>query len=214
MIRLSIERMSRAEFFVDLRLALPDTLSMPHQEAVGGLVREALLGHPFFVGDIPPPSTIQLDVTVGMHERVTFIDHSRYPSENRVRLHIHEFHFPLDAAAMSAGEPIFLDDGALHPSLRNLLAHEFSHFIDARLDESFRYSEELRPSDSEPLVQRVHFHLWDSYIDGRLGDLAPHSLEERQREADTVDEGLINRAWAGEFSTYEAIVTQARAATA
>jgi hypothetical protein len=90
-----------------------------------------------------------------------------------------------------------------------VLHHELAHFIDARRRPEFGYHDELRPA--QPEIVSAHYHLWCSYIDGRLAKLAPHTLSFRQKDAAVAGIGAddISAAWTGVFADYPSIVRRA-----
>src|SRR2546422_664417 len=166
---------------MNLKIEFERPLGVKRQAALEREVRSVLEGHPLFAGGVCKPGALVVRITVGMDKR-TAIDHTSFPAAGYIRLDLDEIYYPLDR---KVGEPLFTGDTEFHPRFGQLLAHEFSHFIDARLTPAFGYGNDKRPSDSG--VLSVHLNLWDSYIDVRLGDLAPHSLSERQHEAEQVN---------------------------
>jgi hypothetical protein len=107
------------------------------------------------------------------------------------------------------GTRLPFDRLGLSPQLPNIIAHELMHVRD-RLDIGFQYSEALRPPHGSKLWS-VHFHLWDAYIDGRLGTAAAYTLVERQEEAAETPIGPqdVAAAWHEEFQTYPDLVRRA-----
>ena len=96
-------------------------------------------------------------------------------------------------------------------NIRKILMHEIGHFIDACIDASFEYSYTLHPRT--PRLAGIHFALWCSYIDGRLGKDAPFDLEFRQKDANedySIDNEVIKKAWEGKYRNYPDIVTKSR----
>ena len=152
------------------------------------------------------PQRFAVRVNIGP-KLTTSIKHDDYHQRAEVVLNLDEFQLyepHLDESS------ICFDSDPLNRKLPNLLTHEFGHFIDACLSQTFRYCTALRPSDRRHLVRL--YHLWDSYIDGRLGSLAPYKLEERIEEATSVgklDRNLVEKAWQGEFKTYPELVNAA-----
>ncbi len=167
------------------------------------LVRSALLNHPFLSITVKLPAHLQVNVAI-CREQSTAIRFDTYPTHGDVTLTIFEFHL---FKIKDGGSVIALDDAPLDDRLINLLFHEFGHFIDARLDASFGYKDSLHPDD--PRVKGFVDDLWNASIDGRLKDKAPHTLAERQSDAQEeggIPADAIARAWEGEWRTYPDLV--------
>lgn len=178
------------------------------QAVITSGIEAAVSEHPFYSRRVAPPPRLAVAVLFGEAFQ-TAIDHSAYSIESRICLQLNEFYFRLNHSGLA--DRLIADDGTAHEALRRLLFHEFGHFIDARLDRAFSYSDHLRPTDRSTLT--LHHHLWDCHIDGRLGAMASHSLAERIAEAKRatgLPADVIRQSWSGAFPTYPIIVQQAQ----
>ena len=126
------------------------------------IVRESLNTHPFlgFIDIAPKDLVIYLDVSK-MNQFT--INHDNYINGN-IKINI-------DGLDIFKLEQIERKDW-----LKKILTHELGHLFDARLTSKFGYTEDKL----EGILNLYVNHLWNCYIDGRLGDMAPHSLEERK----------------------------------
>lgn len=174
---------------------------------VEGVISNGLRRHPFFRLGVSPPDYVKVYVDnvslpVDEWERArTLIDptinHDRFSEDRSVRLRLAQ-----------SGETglYFPSRPSVNPELHKLVAHEFAHFIDARLDQSFRYDDALKPPPGSALRYALN-ELWNSYIDGRLGQLAPI---DRRQYARTATHSLIESAWNGAFRTYPCLLEAAQ----
>jgi hypothetical protein len=173
---------------------------------VESVIRQTLASHPFFGSRVRPPASLKVDVIADMSVQ-TSIEHHHFREDGRVKLNLNELQL---YKTHLGGGPVCFDSDPLNAQLANLVAHEFGHFIDARLDSAFMFDDGLQPADNP--TWRIFYNLWDSYIDGRLGPLAPYSLVERQEESwqvGRVPPELVERAWNGSFRTHGELVEAA-----
>jgi hypothetical protein len=172
-------------------------------EAVRSALTAALGDHPFLRPRCTLPGQLEIHIGLGTVQR-TETRHSGDQSTARVDIYL----FETDAFETQpiGSRGVSVKYGVLQPNLPKVFRHELGHFIDARLDREFGYSEAIRPTDPSSL--QIYHSIWCSYIDGRLGDLAPHNLKFRQKEAAqfAVAPEIIVRAWNGEFDDYSTIV--------
>lgn len=178
------------------------------------IVREAFLNHPFFAGNVSKPNSLLVKIGVTLfedkayRENVTSINHDNFLTDGFVHLNLH---WQETYKLIPFNE--IPDYSSLNDKLFNTISHEFGHFIDARLNKEFGYKDDLLPL--EGLLRRVHHDLWNSFIDGRLGVLAPYTLEERMkdaREINKINTSFIREAWYDGFKTYEHLLERAHAA--
>jgi len=146
------------------------------------------------------PRHLVIEVSVSAHS-CTGIQHGAYPSTGHISLELNEI-------------SLFAQDGSFEVSedqVLKILYHEFGHFIDARLDPNFRYDHDRRPPQGPMRV--AYYHLWDAYIDGRLGEFAPYTLQERQNEAAkcqaALPEAAIASIWSGPPVSFDEILSLA-----
>ena len=174
---------------------------------VEDLIRSVLTGHPFLGPLVRLPASLTVNVSI-QRNRITSTRFDRYPTDGIVDLNLNEpdlFVLNPDGGSFRPGLDAPCD------KLPNLLFHEFGHFIDARLDGSFGYSDELHPKEQR--LNDIHLALWCTFIDGRLSDLAPYKLGTRQRDAHedlSLDIDVVRLASNGQFPTYPSILAEAR----
>lgn len=158
--------------------------------------------HPFINNTFVLPKHIKIEISIELSQK-TSINHSDYLGIGLIKIIFDEFDLYL-----STGNGISFDTDPMSPNIDKIIYHELGHFVDARLNLSFGYEDDLRPK--EKTIKSIHHNLWDSYIDGRLGVCAPFSLEKRKADAPRVDPCYIEKAWNGKFNTYKSIVTTAK----
>ena len=173
------------------------------REEIAACVDEDLTRHPFLSERIALPK-FRINVALTTWGR-TQTRHRRLRDTVNAAIQLH---------VLDLFEPPGVDClmNALSVKLPAVFRHELGHVIDARMDPEFGFANHLRPTTDR--LRGIHHCLWCSYVDARLGALAPYDLRERQEEAATrwrVPPELIARAWAGELRTYPQIVEAARA---
>jgi len=188
---------------VDFR-AGNDTHQFDNQ--IQAVITDVFNKHPFFSQTVKPPHCLTIRVSIG-----------DIFNDNRFNTSINYDSFFVDQSADLMIEKLDLHHGSSPfnpPSivprcLEKIIAHELGHFIDACLDQAFQYAHAHRPSGN---LRMILNDLWNSYIDARLGSLAPCTLQERQQEAACrrVPAPLIERAWNSEFKTYPTLLGAAR----
>jgi hypothetical protein len=167
------------------------------------VIREGLRRHPFFDFGVPSPDYVKVyvdNVSVSDDPCEGLVDpsinHDRFTEDRSVRLRF----------AQRGETGLYFPTTSVNPLLHKLVSHEFAHFIDVRLNQSFQYDDMLKPP-SGSLLRYALNELWNSYIDGRLGSLAPW---DRRQCASGVDCLLIESAWNGAFKTYPCLLKAAR----
>lgn len=180
---------------------------------VEGVISEGLRCHPFFNFGVPPPDYVKVYVdNVAVPDNTweslkipvdsSTINHDCFPENRSVLLRF--------AQRGQFGLYVSNNPPSVNPLLQKLVAHEFAHFIDARLNQSFQYDHALRPPSDSALGKIVHC-LWCSSIDGRLdriANLSPFTLCERQEYARQAlfDPSVVADAWKGKFATYPSLL--------
>ena len=179
-------------------------------DTLASKIKECLNTHPFISDTMVLPKSIKIEVSIEDFNK-TSMDQSDYLKTGLIKIIFGNDLYLEDNSPLPSFSMISFDTAPINPNIDKIIYHELGHFIDARLNPSFGYDDALRPQEKR--IKSIHFNLWDSYIDGRLGTFTPYLLEERKREAKEVngiDDNYITRAWNGEFTTYESIVTTAQ----
>lgn len=188
------------EVVVEL-LELPDARV---RETLETAVTAAFARHPFLKQADRQVRFLTVKLAMDLRHR-TAIEHSRFASSGEVLLRLNECYL-----RSGIGEPFIGETGEFHPMLVPTLLHEAGHFLDARLTSAFGYADSKLPNDRR--LTTVTYHLWDGYIDGRLGSEAPYTFLERAQEAweiSRLPEELVRRAWIGRLATYDSLLAEA-----
>lgn len=177
---------------------------------IHGLITQGLINHPFLACPriaVPCYVLVKLNIVEAHLLSAPNIDHNSFLRDRSITLSFPKVSDDDGLYTHLSGNPI-----SINPRAKKLIAHEMAHFVDARLDQSFGYNDAARPSD--PALRSIVYHLWDSYIDGRLGPLAPYNLQCRQHwAASRVPSLLVERAWNAAFTTYRDLLQAANDAS-
>ena len=177
-------------------------------DTLASKIKECLNTHPFISDTMVLPKSIKIEVSIEDFNH-TFTKQRDYLRRGLIEIVFGEDLYLKDNSSLPSVSTISFDNAPINPNIDKTIYHELGHFIDARLNPSFGYNDDLRPEDE--MIKLVHMDIWNCYIDGRLSDLAPCSLEERKNEAkNRVASRYIERAWNGEFTTYRSIITTAQ----
>lgn len=162
----------------------------PYEEQLKSVIIDAIKTHPFITeaGDSLKELLVYLDIS---NNKNTCINHDSYLLDNTIELTI---------------DDLSLNSTDIKDQLKRDIYHEIAHFIDARISKTFGYHEKEVPKEKSRLV---YYHLWNCYIDGRLGSLAPRTLEQRIIEG----QDCINlkpcysiNAWNGDYNNFSKLI--------
>jgi hypothetical protein len=179
---------------MNINITRSETYCVPPEilNGINLLLEKCLSEHPFIYKLKQLPQSVNIEAIITLDD-VTSINHLSFANNQTVTLYIH------DSALRGSN-----DDYIQNPLLRKIVFHEYGHFIDARLDTSFNYIE----LTEKKLYGHVQ-HLWNCFIDGRLGVGSPSTLEQRVQEGEKALK-LASRysidAWNGCYSTYPHIL--------
>ncbi len=159
-------------------------------------IQETFIRHPFHK-DPTGISSLNVWLKVGF-EHTTDINHDLFPI---VRLYLCRNDICYTGGVMDLDED----------KLIKVLSHEFGHVIDARFSDTFSYHD--NGYKSQP-YKKIYNLLWNSYIDGRLNDLAPYEINDRIEEARHIGikSDLVRKAWNKEFTTHKELLSKAEEA--
>ncbi|MBI5778694.1 MAG: hypothetical protein HZA49_04500 [Planctomycetes bacterium] len=183
-------------------------------DGIANKISKCFNTHPFINNTFALPERIKIVLSIVSIEdcRKTGIDHSSYLKTGIVEIIFNEINLYLEEDLhLPAGNVKSFNNNQVNPDMDKIIYHELGHFIDARLNPAFGYDDNLRPKEDR--IKWIHYDIWNGYIDGRLGLIAPSSLEERQKDAEKmnrIEPCYITRAWNGEFATYESITKTAQ----